>query len=136
MGSQTLSLFGTFVSQFAVNVWLVRDLYPRPEQKPALALALTATGVAMTGPLIFGMPLAGAFADRHDRRRIMLAANLVSAIATSVIVALLLAHRLTLPTAVVLLVVYALAGALPQRRVRQLSTPCSCRRHSSPARTA
>ena len=110
-GSQTLSLFGTFVSQFAVNVWLVRDLYPRPEQKPALALALTATGVAMTGPLIFGMPLAGAFADRHDRRRIMLAANLVSAIVTSVIVALLLAHRLTLPTAVVLLVVYALAGA-------------------------
>ena len=32
--SQTLSLFGTFISQFAVNVWLVRDLYPLPAQKP------------------------------------------------------------------------------------------------------
>src|SRR5262249_31084429 len=27
-GSQTLSLFGTMVSQFAVNVWLRRDPYP------------------------------------------------------------------------------------------------------------
>ena len=29
-GSQTLSLFGTFVSQFAVNVWLVRRPSPTP----------------------------------------------------------------------------------------------------------
>jgi MFS family permease len=78
--SQTLSLFGTFISQFAVNVWLVRDLYPLPSQKAELALALSATGVAMTAPLIFGMPLAGAFADRHDRRLILVRANLALAL--------------------------------------------------------
>ena len=109
--SQTLSLFGTFISQFAINVWLVRDLFPLPEQKPALALALTATGVAMTAPLIFGMPLAGAFADRHDRRRILKRANLVLAALSLALVALLLLHRLTLPLAVVLLAGYAFAGA-------------------------
>src|SRR5262244_525037 len=75
--SQTLSLFGTMISQFAVNVWLVRDLYPLHAQKPQLALALTATGIASSGPLIFGMPLAGAFADRHDRQRILVVANSV-----------------------------------------------------------
>jgi MFS family permease len=109
--SQTLSLFGTFISQFAVNVWLVRDLFPLPSQKSALALALTATGVAMTAPLIFGMPLAGAFADRHDRRRILQRANLGLAALSATIVALLLAHRLSLPIAVVLLAGYALMGS-------------------------
>lgn len=110
-GSQTLSLFGTMITQFAVNVWLVRDLYPDPAQKPALALALTATGVASSGPLIFGMPLAGAFADRHDKRRILLGANAVLALLTAVLVALTLTHRLALPVAVLLLVGYALASS-------------------------
>jgi len=110
-GSQTLSLFGTFVSQFAVNVWLVRDLFPRPDQKPELALALSATGVAMTAPLIFAMPVAGAFADRHDRRKILVRANLTLALLSAAIVTLLLLHALTLPIAVLLLAGYALAGS-------------------------
>jgi MFS family permease len=109
--SQTLSLFGTMVTQFAVNVWLVRDLYPMAAQKPQLALALTATGIATTAPLIFGMPLAGAFADRHDRQRILVAANTALVALTLALVALTLAHRLTLPAAVALLVLYALAGS-------------------------
>ena len=109
--SQTLSLFGTFISQFAVNVWLVRDLFPLPSQKAELALALSATGVAMTAPLIFGMPLAGAFADRHDRRLILVRANLALALLSAAIVALFLLHALTLPLAVVLLAGYAFAGS-------------------------
>jgi len=110
-GSQTLSLFGTFVSQFAVNVWLVRDLYPLPAQKPALAWALTATTFAMTAPTIFGMPVAGAYADRHDKQRILIGANTGLALVSAALVALLIAHRLSLPLAVFLLVVYALLGA-------------------------
>jgi MFS transporter, DHA3 family, macrolide efflux protein len=89
----------------------VRDLFPLPSQKSELALALSATGVAMTAPLIFGMPLAGAFADRHDRRIILLRANLALALLSAVIVALLLANRLTLPLAVLLLAGYAFAGS-------------------------
>lgn len=109
--SQTVSLFGTFVSQFAVNVWLVRDLYPLPAQKPMLAWALTATTAAMTAPTIFGMPLAGAYADRHDKRRILVTVNAALAVISATFVALLLAHRMSLPVAVVLLVGYALLGA-------------------------
>ena len=110
-GSQTLSLFGTFVSQFAVNVWLVRDLYPLPSQKPALAWALTATTFAMTAPTIYGMPIAGAYADRHDKQRILVGVNTGLAIVSGVLVALLLAHRLGIGIAVGLLVAYALLGA-------------------------
>src|SRR5262249_12672428 len=106
-GSQTLSLFATMVSQFAVNVWLARALYPLHAQKPQLALALTATGIASAGPLIFGMPLAGAFADRHDRQRILVSSNTLLALLTAGLVALSVAHALTLPLAVALLVLYA-----------------------------
>jgi len=110
-GSQTLSLFGTMVSQFAVNVWLARDLYPDPAQKPQLAMALTLTGVAATAPLIFAMPLAGAFADRHDRRRILVAANTTLAVLSAVLVALAMGDRLTLPAAATVLVAYAVASS-------------------------
>ena len=110
-GSQTLSLFGTMVTQFAVNVWLARDLFPLVAQKPRLAVALTITGFASTAPLIFGMPLAGAFADRHDRQRILVVANTLLALLAGGLVALSLAHRLTLPLAASLLVLYSLASS-------------------------
>src|SRR5580765_5109915 len=107
---QTLSLFGTFVTQFAINIWLTAELYPRPEQKPALALALSATTLAFTAPMIFGMPLAGAFADRHDRRRILIIANAIACVLTLALVALHVAHALTLAAAVVLLAGYSLCA--------------------------
>lgn len=110
-GTQTLSLFGSFVTQFAINIWLTVERYPRPEQKGELALALTACGIASTLPLIFFMPLAGAFADRHDRRRILLTANLVSVALTLLLVALYVTRQLSLPAAVVLVALYALAGS-------------------------
>jgi MFS family permease len=110
-GSQTLSLFGTMVSQFAINVWLARDLFPLASQKPQLALALTATGFATTAPLIFAMPIAGAFADRHDRRRILVAANSLLALLSVVLVWLTASHRLVLPIAVLLLLGYSLLSS-------------------------
>jgi MFS family permease len=99
------------VSQFAVNVWLARDLYPLVAQKPQLAWALTATGFATTGPLIFAMPLAGAFADRHDRRRILVTTNLLLALLSIVLVVLTASHRLVLPLAVVMLLGYSLLSS-------------------------
>lgn len=109
--SQTLSLFGTMVTQFAVNVWLARDLFPLASQKPQLALALTVTGFAATAPLIFGMPLAGAYADRHDRKRILVASNGVLALLSAGFVALTLMGRLTLPVAAAMLVLYSLTSS-------------------------
>ena len=110
-GSQTLSLFGTMVSQFAVSIWLARDLYPLAAQKPQLALALTATSFATAGPLIFAMPIAGAFADRHDRRRILITANTLLALLSLVLVALTATYHLVLPIAVLLLLGYSLLSS-------------------------
>lgn len=109
--SQTLSLFGTTVTQFAVSVWLVRDVFPDPSQKPQLALALSATGLASAAPLIFAMPIAGAFADRHDRRRILIAANTAQALLTALLVALALSGHLTLTATVAALALYAVCGS-------------------------
>ncbi|MCC6650012.1 MAG: MFS transporter [Candidatus Eisenbacteria bacterium] len=109
--TQTLSLFGSFVTQFAINIWLTIEKYPLPGQRSELALALTVTTVAGTLPLIFFMPVAGAFADRHDRRRILLAANVVSALLTALLVALHATHTLTLWNAAAVLAGYALAGS-------------------------
>src|SRR5437762_3211139 len=77
--SQSVSMIGTALTFFAVNIWLTQTLYPRPEQKPQLAFALAAVGLVWGVPLIAGAPIAGAWADRHDRRRTMIAMNLLSA---------------------------------------------------------
>lgn len=107
--SQTMSLFGSMITTFALNVWLVRDLYPLPEQKPALALALSAVSIAGFAPLVIAMPIAGAYADRHDRRRILIVANVVLATLTAVLVTLAVTERLTLPAAAAILAGYAIA---------------------------
>lgn len=109
--SQTLSMFGSMVTQFAMNVWLVRDLYPRPEQSHALALALSVVGIAGFAPLVFTMPLAGAFADRHDRRAILITTNVLLSLLSAALVTLALNHALTLPLAATLLALYATASS-------------------------
>jgi len=57
---------------FALNVYLAQVLYPAPEQKAELALAFTVLNLGFTIPFVFGGPLAGAWADRHDRKQIMI----------------------------------------------------------------
>ncbi len=109
--TQTISLFGTFITQFAINIWLTRDLYPLPTQRTPLALALTVMTLASSAPLILGMPIAGAFADRHDRRLILFVANMSSALLTGAMLALLITHHLPLWLAAILLVGYSLAGS-------------------------
>jgi hypothetical protein len=46
---------------FALNIYLAQVLYPGSEQKPELALAITALNLAYALPVIFGAPLAGAW---------------------------------------------------------------------------
>lgn len=73
--TQSISVLGSALTFFAVTVWLTQTLYPRPEQKPELALALSAVSLAFALPTVFGAPIAGAWADRHDRKRTMMAAD-------------------------------------------------------------
>lgn len=44
--TQPLSLFGSALTFFAVNIWLTQTLYPRPEQREELAFALSALSLA------------------------------------------------------------------------------------------
>jgi MFS transporter, DHA3 family, macrolide efflux protein len=78
--AQSLSVIGSGMTGFALNVYLVQVLYPEPEQKPALALALTVLNLAFVIPFVFGAPLAGAWADRHDRRQTMIMTDAVKGV--------------------------------------------------------
>ncbi len=89
-GSQALSVLGSAVAGFAFNIYLTGTRYPLAEQKPQLALALSATALAWTLAATLSAPLAGAWTDRHDRRRIMLGADLLGAALTFGLLGLLL----------------------------------------------
>ena len=70
--AQSLSVIGSGMTGFALNVYLAQVLYPAPEQKAELALAFTVLNLGFTIPFVFGGPLAGVWADRHDRKQIMI----------------------------------------------------------------
>src|SRR5215475_9411850 len=94
--AQSLSVIGSGMTGFALNVYLAQVLYPAPEQKAELALAFTVLNLGFTIPFVFGGPLAGAWADRHDRKRIMIVTNLLNGLTTLVTLSLMLAGGLQL----------------------------------------
>src|SRR5215210_5016004 len=71
--TQSISSFGSQLTFFAVTIWLATVLYPGtdPVSKQQLAFALAAISLAFTAAVFFA-PLAGAWADRHDRKRTMM----------------------------------------------------------------
>ena len=77
--SQAVSVLGSALSAFAFNIYLAQTVFPLESQKPQLALALSVTALAFTLTAMLGAPLAGVWADRHDRRKTMLGCDLLSA---------------------------------------------------------
>src|SRR5882762_5962766 len=57
--AQSLSVIGSGMTGFALNVYLAQVLYPAPEQKPELALAFTVLNLGFTIPFVFGGPTCG-----------------------------------------------------------------------------
>lgn len=106
-GSQAVSVTGSALAGFAFTVYLTQTLYPLPEQKAQLAGALSLTALAFTLTAIFGAPVAGSWADRHDRRRIMLTCDLLS-VGLSLTLALLILY--TRPPLAVLIALEAAVG--------------------------
>lgn len=88
--SQAFSVLGSAVAGFAFNIYLTVTRYPLAEQKPQLALALSATALAWGLAATLSAPLAGTWTDRHDRRTIMLGADLLGAALAFGILGLLL----------------------------------------------
>ena len=83
---QALSMVGSGLTAFALGVWVFE------QTGSATQFALIA--LAATLPAVLISPVAGALVDRWDRRRVMILADLLAALGTLALVALLLAHRL------------------------------------------
>jgi MFS family permease len=73
--------------------------------------ALSLLGIAMTVPLLTLLLLGGVVSDRHDRRRVMLLADLVRAALLTLLAALALGGELRLWQMIVLVAIYGAAEA-------------------------
>ena len=79
-GSQALSVLGGGLTGFALNIYLTQTRFPLDSQRAELAQALSLTALGWTLAALSGGPLAGALADRWNRRRMMLTCDLLSAL--------------------------------------------------------
>ena len=77
--TQSFSIIGSFVTYFAIVLWLAAFRYPAAGQNGELAFALAALTVALALPAVIGSPFIGLWVDRCDRRRLMIGANLANA---------------------------------------------------------
>jgi len=109
--AQSLSVIGSGMTGFALNVYLAQVLFPAPEQKAELALAFTILNLGFTIPFVFGGPLAGAWADRHDRKQIMIVTNTANGLVTLLTFVLMLSGSIQLWMLVCIGAVVAAAGA-------------------------
>jgi MFS transporter, DHA3 family, macrolide efflux protein len=104
--TQSLSVFGSALTLFAMTIWLTQVLYPRPDQQRELAFALSAVGLAGTLPGLIAAPIAGAWADRHDRKRTMMVADVINAVLSVALAALIVTGGLQLWGLVLLILVF------------------------------
>jgi MFS family permease len=91
-----LSSFGTALTHFSLVLWITTRLYAAPEASDQLALALVAYSLAYDIPGLVLGPVAGAWADRHDRRWTMVAMDFANGCLSIGLVLLLAQERLGL----------------------------------------
>jgi len=108
--TQSISVFGSELTFFALSVWMMQTLYPRADQKAELAVALSAQALCMALPRLMLMPFAGAWADRHDRKRTMMVMDFASGLLSGMLAVLVASNTLTLPLLLVLLVIHSSIG--------------------------
>lgn len=110
--AQSLSVIGSGMTGFAMNVYLAQTLYPAPEQKAELALAFTILNLGFWIPYVFGGPFAGAWVDRHDRKQILIATNIAKGLIAVATFALMKSGNLQLWMLVCAGILGAAASAL------------------------
>ena len=86
--TQLLSMIGTGLTTFALGVWVL--------QQTGSVSRFAMISVLAVLPAILLSPVAGAVADRYDRRRVMVAADVVAGVATATLVGLVATDRLEL----------------------------------------
>ena len=108
--TQSISVFGSELTFFALSVWMMQTLYPRPDQKAELALALSAQAMASMIPRLLLMPFAGAWADRHDRKSTMMAMDVANGLLSGLLALLVINGVLNLPLLLMLMVLHTVFG--------------------------
>lgn len=108
--TQSISVFGSNLTFFALSIWLTLTLYPRLDQKPELAVALSAISLSFALPRLFLIPVAGAYADRHDRKRIMMIGDAVAGLLSLILAVLVITNTLQLPGLISLLILHSIVG--------------------------
>lgn len=109
--TQSVSSIGSMLTFVAITVWVTQVLYPLPEQKPELGMALSAISLSFGLPAVFLAPIAGAFVDRHDRRRTMLVCDLLMTLVAAILTLLLMTQSLGIVTLVILMAALSAANA-------------------------
>ncbi len=109
--TQSFSAFGSQLTFFAITVWLTLVRYPMPEQKPELAFALSAIALGFGVPAVFGSPIAGAWADRHDRKRTMMVADFISGVLSLTLMFLIVTQSLELWLLILVILLASLLGS-------------------------
>jgi MFS family permease len=103
---QAVSLVGDGIYLVAI-AWLVLDISNQPS-------ALALVGLAWTFPMVVALLIAGVLSDRLERRRLMIAGDLLRCAAIGAIAALALAGVAELWHVIVLVVIYGIGEALFQ----------------------
>ena len=85
---QLVSTVGSALTAWAIPVWVLRET--------GSVMLFSLTGVLAFIPLLVALPLAGAVADRFDRRRVMLTAGAAAAATEALFAVLLWAGRVPL----------------------------------------
>ena len=109
--TQSVSVFGSALTFFAINIWLVTQAFARPDQKLELAFALAAVDLSFGITTMAVTPFAGAWADRHDRKSTMLIMDLANAGVSFLLMSLLIAGNLQLWLLVPLMMTLAVLGS-------------------------
>ncbi|HTP07970.1 MAG TPA: MFS transporter [Anaerolineae bacterium] len=112
--TQSISVLGSELTFFALSIWLIQTLYPLPEQKPELALALSLVSLSAAIPRLLLIPFAGAWADRHDRKRTMMSMDLVDGLLSTALAVAVITHTLRLPLLLVLSVLSSIVSVFHQ----------------------
>lgn len=109
--TQSLSMIGTNLTFFSITILLTQVLYPAPEQKTDLAFALSAISLGFGIPNVLVAPIAGAWADRYDRKTIMIVMDFTGALLSQVLLLMIVSGVVHTWLLVIVVALFSINGA-------------------------
>ncbi len=104
-------MIGSALTFFSITILLTQVLYPAPEQKTQLAFGISAISLAFGLPNVIFAPIAGAWADRYDRKTIMIVVDYICAILSQILIIMILSGTIQLWLLVLVVLLFSITGA-------------------------